>query len=265
MKYFYLLFLTVLSMSGLDVKAQSTHQQMIDCILEFGLKELGKPYMGGTLDDGCAEELVCTNEKYDCVTFVEYVFAQARLNVYGKTSETLQSQLTKLRYKDGVIAGYGSRLHYFRSWILQAEKNGYVKDITYKIGGQKLQKTINFITTNKDKYLKMSGCTGADLKINLVKLTAMEKSLSESTYYEISKYEVAAAMTKIKPGDIIAFATQLAGLDVVHTGFAVNVGGKIHLLHASSQEKKVVVSDLPLDLYLTGNKSQSGIIVVRPK
>jgi hypothetical protein len=52
-------------------------------------------------------------------------------------------------------------------------------------------------------------------------------------------------------------------LDVVHVGFAKRHNNRIHLLHASLDEKKVVISSKPLAEYLIGNKNQSGIMVAR--
>jgi hypothetical protein len=68
---------------------------------------------------------------------------------------------------------------------------------------------------------------------------------------------------RILDGDVIAFTTSISGLDVVHTGFAKWVKGKLCLLHASETEKKVVLTSLSLAEYIMRNQNQSGIIVVR--
>ncbi|WP_373397222.1 N-acetylmuramoyl-L-alanine amidase-like domain-containing protein [Algoriphagus halophilus] len=68
---------------------------------------------------------------------------------------------------------------------------------------------------------------------------------------------------EIQSGDLIAITTSMSNLDVVHTGFAIEKNGRIHLLHASSKNQEVEISEKPLSDYLAGNKSQSGIMVAR--
>ena len=55
----------------------------------------------------------------------------------------------------------------------------------------------------------------------------------------------------------------MSNLDMVHVGFALEKNGRIHLLHASSKNMKVEISELPLSNYFKANKSQSGIIIGR--
>ena len=69
----------------------------------------------------------------------------------------------------------------------------------------------------------------------------------------------------IKNGDIIAITTNTPGLDVAHMGIAFYVNGKLSLLHASSKEKKVVISKVTLGQMLQKNKNWTGIRVLRMK
>ena len=62
----------------------------------------------------------------------------------------------------------------------------------------------------------------------------------------------------IKNGDIIAITTNIKGLDVVHTGFACWVDGKLHLLHASSVMKKVILDSQTLFEYSKNKESPHG-------
>jgi hypothetical protein len=68
---------------------------------------------------------------------------------------------------------------------------------------------------------------------------------------------------RIREGDVIAIATTQKGLDVQHVGLAVKVRGRIHLLHASSIEGKVVLSRETLYRYIMGSKKRFGVIVLR--
>ena len=67
----------------------------------------------------------------------------------------------------------------------------------------------------------------------------------------------------IQDGDLIAITTTISGLDIAHVGLAYFVNDKLHLLHASSTQNKVVISDKTLQDYLSGIKKNNGIIVAR--
>ena len=68
---------------------------------------------------------------------------------------------------------------------------------------------------------------------------------------------------RIEDGDIIAVTSNVEGLDVQHVGLAARVKNRIHLLHASSSEGKVVLSKKTLYRYLMQSRTRSGIMVAR--
>jgi hypothetical protein len=57
----------------------------------------------------------------------------------------------------------------------------------------------------------------------------------------------------------------MKGLDISHVGIALWQEGKLHLMHASSTLKKVVISEKTLHEYMQGIQSNTGIIVLRAK
>ena len=60
-------------------------------------------------------------------------------------------------------------------------------------------------------------------------------------------------------------ATNTPGLDVAHMGIAFYADSKLLLVHASSTDKKVVVSKVPLSQMLKDNNKWTGIRVLRMK
>ena len=95
------------------------------------------------------------------------------------------------------------------------------------------------------------------------KIREIENNISGSPHYYIPKEEVKSIEPKLKDGMIVAITTSLNGLDIIHTGILISEKGRIHLLHASSDCKKVVISEKPLEEYLLGNKLQTGIMVLK--
>jgi hypothetical protein len=97
-----------------------------------------------------------------------------------------------------------------------------------------------------------------------VKIIAdIEKKINKRKYYYIPNDKINKIETKLKTGDIIAFATNIEGLDYTHTGLVyVDADGKARLMHASSTKKKVVL-DTTISEYAKPIKKNIGISVLR--
>ena len=125
--------------------------------LHFAKKMLGVPYVAGTLDGNEEEELVVLVDSLDCTTFVETVLAFCIADKRGERDyEGFRKALTQIRYRDGILNGYTSRLHYFSDWILNNEQMGFVKECTSETAcSQPKELWLDFMTTHVDSYLPM--------------------------------------------------------------------------------------------------------------
>jgi hypothetical protein len=227
-------------------------------MLEIGKFFLGTPYVTGTLETKRAEHLVVNLREYDCVTFIENVVALLwHVKSRGKSFETFRRLLRKIRYRQGRLQGYSSRLHYFSDWIHDNQKKGVVRDVTAKIGGRPLRKAITFMTTHPDFYPSLKNTA------KLRRMKSIEKTISRRSLFFIPKKTLGRLEDRIRDGDLIAITTNTKGLDVQHVGLATRVKNRIHLLHASSTEGKVVLSKKTLYRYLMQSKVRSGIMVAR--
>lgn len=219
---------------------------------------IGQPYKGGTLDAPTKEQLVCNLKDFDCWTFVETVSAMTLTKQSSKPNfTTFLNNLRKLRYRDGKINGYASRLHYFKEWAIRAEENKILQDITEMIGGVPVEKEINFMTSHRDLYPHLQN------NETFASVENYEEDLNKYDFYYVPKANVRKVESQIQDGDIIAITSNIAGLDFNHEGFAIRKNGRIHLLHASQEMKKIVISTEPLAGYLNRFKKHSGIAVVR--
>ncbi|MBV6440790.1 MAG: DUF1460 domain-containing protein [Haliscomenobacteraceae bacterium CHB4] len=216
---------------------------------------LGTSYVAGTLDMNAEEQLVVNLRQLDCWTLVENSLAIALANE-GDFQGYL-SNLQQLRYWGGTVDGYGSRIHYFSGWLLQAEKSGFLRDLTREMGGIPYRKKIGYISARPDKYPKMRDAA------TLRDIQASERRINAHAWYFIPKAKVAAMEHLIEDGDLIMLTSSRRDLDIAHQGFAVRQNGRIHLLNASSLAKKVVISRQTLTQYLAAQKGQSGIMVAR--
>lgn len=231
-----------------------------DTIVAVGKSFLDTPYVEKTLEVGETETLVVNLQGLDCTTFVENVFAFGTMLKSKQSSfEDFTKTLETIRYRDGELKGYPSRLHYFTEWIRNNEKKGLVKDITSDLGGVELNKPINFMGTHRSLYPFLSDDTNFDI------IQQAEKELAKENLCYLPQDQIESKEQQIQSGDIIALATSIKGLDVTHTGIAIHQpDGRLHLLHASSKNGKVEITQEPLVDYLKNIKSNIGVIVARP-
>ncbi|MDO6852154.1 DUF1460 domain-containing protein [Cellulophaga lytica] len=231
-----------------------------DSLIAIGKTFLKIPYVAKTLEIGEKESLVVNLQGLDCTTFVENVLAFGLISRADSLYfPSFTSTLKKIRYRDGNLDGYGSRLHYFTEWISNNETKGLVKNITNKIGGKIVKKEINFMGTHRDLYPFLKD----DANYNTILKT--EAALKQKEFCVLSQEDIAANEHLIQSGDIIALATSINGLDVTHTGIAIRAeDGRIHMLHASTGSMQVEITKMPLVDYLKNIKSNIGIMVARP-
>ncbi len=228
-------------------------------ITDIGKTFLDTPYVEKTLEIGEKENLVVNLRGFDCTTYVENVLAFGLLVRNKQTDfDSFIKNLETIRYRNGILDGYPSRLHYFTDWIRNNESKGLVKDITNDLGGTEVKKPINFMGTHRSLYPFLKD------EENFENMLKVEKELAKQSLCILPQEQIESCESRIQSGDIIALATSIKGLDVTHTGFAIRQpNGRIHLLHASSSGS-VRITKEPLVDYLKKIKSNIGIIVARP-
>jgi Protein of unknown function (DUF1460) len=204
------------------------------------------------------EVLVVNLKKFDCVTFVENMIAltQTRRSI-PPSFDVFKTNLTNIRYRNGVI-DYASRFHYFSDWLFENEKRGVLRNITKDVGGKTYPKAVFYMSLKKDT---LYGNMADSATFNAMK--AVENAITKREKFYIPKDQISEMESKIRDGDIIAVTNRLEGMDIAHTGFAIWKNGRVHMLHASSQYHKVVMTDVPLADYLKNNKGQTGIMIGR--
>ena len=230
--------------------------------LHFAKQMLDVPYVAGTLDNNEEEQLVVRTDALDCTTFVEMVLALCIADKRGERSfEGFKKALTDVRYRDGILNGYTSRLHYFSDWIRNNEQMGFVKECTYETAESKPKELwLDFMTTHVDSYLPMKN------NPEFVKeIATHEKDWQGTVAFYIPKEKLNLSPDEliIKNGDILAITTNIKGLDVLHVGFAFWRGEKLHLLHASLVVKKVIEDFLSLYEYSKNKKAHTGVRAIR--
>jgi len=232
-----------------------------DVIAFVGRSFLGVDYVAHTLEKGDNENLVINLTGLDCTTFLENCLTFGRLIKANKTEfSDYMKELTYIRYRDGILDKYPSRLHYFSDWINNNTSKGIVTDITRSIGGKEIKFNVCFMSENPDKYRQLK--ENPDF---IPGIKSVEDEVNNRTYYYVPKDEVKNIENKIQNGDLIAITTNLKGLDIGHVGVAVKEKtGRIHFMHAPLVGAKVQISEDPLPDYLAKINKHTGIIILRP-
>ncbi len=249
------------SVFGLAVSKALHEKPINEIIIEIGKSLAGTNYEAHTIEPKEKEEAVVYLTGFDCYTFLETCLVFARCIKQGRTDfHHFLDELIKIRYREGKINDYPSRLHYFSDWIYDTEKRGITKNVTKEIGGTEYENNVDFMSTHPDSYKHLKG------NIEFVKkMEIIEKDISSRQYYYIPQNEIKKLESGIRSGDLIGLTTNVEGLDISHTGIAYKgKNGRIYLMHAPSKGSKVHISKLLLSDYVRKNKIQTGIMVARP-
>ncbi|MEX1138130.1 MAG: N-acetylmuramoyl-L-alanine amidase-like domain-containing protein [Bacteroidota bacterium] len=231
-----------------------------EVIIQMGISFLETDYAAFALELPGPERLVVNMRGLDCVSFYENALVLARcVKKDAMTFDQYRKELTFIRYRGGVIDGYPSRLHYTSDYFFDNERKGVWKDVTKESGGVRFVKTINFMSTHPEQYRQLR-----ENPKFLDQIRQKEAEISRREKYFLPKEKISQSVDKILSGDILGITTDIAGLDVSHTGIAVRQNGTLHLLHAPAVGKKVQVSESTLSDYLAQNKRHTGLMIVRP-
>lgn len=227
---------------------------------------VGVPYVAATLEVGEHECLVVNLRELDCTTFVETVLALEMASRkpdagFGEFAEALRT----LRYRQGVMAGYASRLHYFTDWIDDNTALGLVEEVTGRewpfIAVQTL--CTDFMSRHPEKYKHLRGHPA---RVDSIRKQESNLTGRKVRYIPKNLFKEGANRLPVRDGDVLALTTNIRGLDVSHLGFAVWMDdGMLHLLNASSRQGKVILDEHTLHHYSASLKSQTGMRVVRMK
>jgi len=252
-----ILFEKFLSLATKENIAKKSVEERVAFVGRYFLET---PYVAYTLEAVGPERLQVNLRGLDCTTLVENALALSRLLVSENMDfDTYKALLTSIRYRNGLLQGYPSRLHYASDWLIDNIGKGYLKMVSNGCPNDSLHPQVQYMSTHPSAYPALK----ADSLLIPV-IAAQELKINQLTFPYLPKDKMTEKMDCIHTGDIIAISTNLAGLDFSHLGIAIRQKGKVYLLHASSSGKKVLISEKPLSVYLAGIKKHSGIVVVRP-
>ena len=231
---------------------------MSELVAETGKHFLGTPYVNYTLEVREPEELIVNLRELDCVTFVETAIALAQCIKAGKADfDTYCDNLRKLRYRGGKLHDFTSRLHYFSDWIADNEAMGLVQDQTAAFGGLPYPISVNLMSTKPQNYRQLK----ANPEMIPILKEIEDNVISRRTMAYIPQGQADSVGAGMTSGLVVGTTTGQK-MDVTHCGFLIVTNGKPYFMHASSTEKKVVITDITLQEYLESKRTMNGFMAV---
>ncbi|WP_297091354.1 N-acetylmuramoyl-L-alanine amidase-like domain-containing protein [uncultured Draconibacterium sp.] len=220
---------------------------------------MNTPYTAHTLEIE-PEHLVVNLREMDCTTFAENCLAIAQtVKTRNPDFDTFTYQLKQIRYRNGQIKGYPSRLHYFSDWIYNNDQKMLVESLSKELVNTPYHKTINFMSKHPNSYPQLKNNTAY-----IQDLTKIEHQLTRSKLFYIPTEKLESIKHLLQDGDIFGITTNIEGLDIIHVGIIVFKNDELYFMHASTNAKKVVLSSQTLYKYLSERKTANGIMVARP-
>jgi cell wall-associated NlpC family hydrolase len=207
------------------------------------------------------EPLTLSLTRFDCATLVESCLAVARVAVAdgAATWERFGRAIERMRYRDGRRRDYSSRLHYFSEWISDGERRGLLRNLGAELGGAEDARPLRFMTQHRDRYPAL-----ADGMV-FREIGAMERRLDGHPRRVVPAKRIPEVVDRIETGDVLAFATDIEGLDVTHAALAHrDAAGALRVLHAPLSGGVVEITRATLPEYVARIRHATGILVARP-
>ena len=241
---------------------KATQQKSVPELMIIVAKQmLGTEYVAGTLEK-VPEQLVVSLTQTDCILFVESCLAMALNAKKGIFHpDSLCATIQSLRYRNGKVDGYASRIHYTSEWIRQGEARGIFREITDVLSGDNLSgQRFSYMSEHSDAYRQLKGNPA-----EVARIAQMEASLNQHTdYFVIPKEAVSKMEHLLKDGDILGFNSTVKGLDIAHVALVYHKeNGQVGFIHASQADGKVVIDEKSIADYVNSRKSNNGIRIVR--
>jgi len=231
-----------------------------ELIVETGKYFLDTPYVGYTLESREPEELIVNLRELDCVTFVESTIALVQTLKSGRhTFENYCHNLKNLRYRQGELKDFTSRLHYFSDWIWDKQEMGILEDYTEALGGDPYHIHPKIMSKRPHLYRQL-----VNNPEYIPVISEIEDRMKDRRMYSVPQAMAGKLDDKLENGMVLGMTTN-TNMDVAHVGFICFVDGKPHFMHASSEHKKVVLTDYTIEDYLKRVKAMVGFMAAKVK
>ncbi|MEK7704292.1 MAG: N-acetylmuramoyl-L-alanine amidase-like domain-containing protein [Myxococcota bacterium] len=229
-------------------------------VVRLAKVQLGRPYLVTKELDG-PEWVHADLATFHCVSLVESSVAMARCLWQGHADAScFLGEIERLRYRDGHLVGFPSRLHYFSDWLENNAVRGNIELLTRALGGRPRRQPFFFMTEHEATYAQM---VHPEVR---AAVREGEVRLSNEDHVVLEREQLASVTPALQDGDIVAVVGDKPGILVSHTGLiAKGADGVARLLHASSYHHQVLLTSADIAQYVLRRADRRGLMVARPK
>jgi hypothetical protein len=230
-----------------------------ELVLRAARAQVGKPYVRPP-ETGQAESLLIDLDGFECVSLVDAALAVARcLWMDSADQACFEREMLGLRYRDGRIEDFSSRLHYYSEWLAEQDAHGRIELLSEQLGGQHTPFTFDYMSQRAQRYPAMQ-----DPEI-AARIAAVEQRLSAEDRVWLDREAIAPIHDQLQNGDIVAIVGNRPGIFIRHVGIVdIAPDGRPRLLHASSLLERVAVSKGSVSSYVLWNDRRLGAVFARP-
>ena len=228
----------------------------------FARKFIDTPYGAHTLDVQ-PEILTVRLDSLDCMTFVETCMALAYTVGEQRNSwRDFVYNLRRIRYRNGEVDGYPSRLHYVCDWAVDNQHRGNFSDVTRNFPRHnEIMRTIDFMGSHRKNYPALADSA------TYARIRSIEGGYRQHRFPYIKTIDLGNKLVKaaFRNGDVLGFVSNMKDLDVTHMGIVVKETptSEPHVLHVSLTDGKVEISDKPMADFVKRNRQWLGVRVFR--
>ena len=218
---------------------------------------LGLPF-DNDATDSYPERLVVNVDALGYVSYVEYALAYAlTLEEHEPSAAKYHAQVQQMRYRGGVVDGYGSRVLYPTEWAQQLIDRGILREV--RLGGNRSHtRPIDYVSSHVDHFPMLQRDPS---QLSVIK--ASEERLCSTSLGYLPTEKVERSLSAIRTGDIILFSSLDEGVDYHFVGVALIEGEKLMFMHASVAMKNAVIQREGLLMFLQRQSTIDGITVLR--
>ena len=150
-------------------------------------------------------------------------------------------------------------MHYFSEWISDGARRGLVRDLGAELGGAEDRRPLRFMSEHRASYPALRD------EAAFAEIASIERGLDARPRLVVPTKRIPQVVDRLESGDVLAFATDIAGLDVTHAAFAYRGNDRVlRVLHAPLSGGGVEVTHRTLPEYVAAIRRATGILVARP-
>lgn len=232
--------------------------------LDYARQFINRPYIAHTLEGEHPERLVINLRGMDCATLVETTLALTLTHQQGKRNfKDYCQSLEQLRYFNGRMDGYLSRLHYLSFWIADHIQRHTIREVAFpRQLTRPLLLRLNYMSQHPTKYAALQAHT--EWIDSIARMEQRHSGYAGRYMPKEQLRQLRHTSSLVHDGDIIVIVTRKAGLDYFHQGLAVwGEDQQLHLFHASSDHQRILEDKRSLYEYLRRIPHALGIRVFR--